>query len=119
MVKQGLLLLAACLALLAPSAAAASTDERARAVIRISRLSPLVVAGERFRPVERIVITVRVGADTLVRHQRASRRGSFAARFAETSVDRCSEGLAVVVTGARGSVAKVRMPPRYCPPAIP
>ncbi len=107
-------------ALLAVSTGVARAErDAARPVVRITQLSPLVVAGEGFRSRERIVIRVTAGVDTSVRRTRVSPRGAFVARFAAVVADRCSGGISVVVTTAGGRVAKTRMPELLCPPGIP
>jgi hypothetical protein len=78
-----------------------------------------VLVGTQFRPFERVVIrVVETGSPTLVKRLRATRRGTFVPTVADSKIDRCS-GLSVLVTGAGGRVAKVRLPLPLCPPAIP
>jgi hypothetical protein len=86
--------------------------------VRVTQWSPLVVVGERFRPLEPIVVKVTAGTETLVRRLRSSRRGTFVVRFAAVNSDRC-HGVSIIATGAGGRVAKMRLPEFLCPPAIP
>jgi hypothetical protein len=83
--------------------------------VRIVQTSPLVVAGQRFRPVERIVIRVYVPSATRTRTMRTTRQGTFVASFSSVSVHRCNGGVSVVVTTASGLVAKSKMPQPLCP----
>ena len=108
------------LALLSASTGGADAKpEPAGPIVRIAQLSPLVVQGERFRPRQRILIRVGAHAVSHKRTMRATRRGTFAARFAGVSYDRCGGSVSVVVTTATGLVAKTRMPLALCPPALP
>lgn len=118
--RVGLLIVSAAVGLLAVSAGFADAKrETVRPTIRIAQLSPLVVTGTQFRPRERIVIRVAALPKTYVRTIRTTRRGTFVARFAAVTFDRCGGGPSVVVTTATGLVAKTRMPKPLCPPAMP
>lgn len=103
---------------LAPGSVGARVDA-AQPAVRITSLSPLVVAGERFRPTERVVIKVTADGTRVMRYTRVSRRGTFVARFSAVTADRCNGGVSVVVTTADGRVAKTRMPQLLCPPGVP
>lgn len=114
-----LLVTAAAISLaLAPTVAGARVDA-AKPAIKITNTSPLVVAGERFRSSERIVIKVNANGKSVMRYTRVSRRGTFVARFTAITADRCNGGISVVVTTADGRVAKTRMPQLLCPPGVP
>lgn len=115
-----LLIVSAALALLAVSTGLAATQsESARPTVRVTQLSPVVVAGERFRSVERIVIRVTTSTKTHVRTMRTTRRGTFVARFQTASAHRCDGGVSVVVTTASGLIAKAQTPQALCPPGMP
>jgi hypothetical protein len=115
-----LLIVSAAVALLAVSPGFASiVRESARPTVRVTQLSPVVVAGERFRPVERIVIRVTTSTQAQVRTMRTTRRGTFVARFETASAHRCDGGVAVVVTTASGLIAKAQTPQALCPPGMP
>jgi len=118
--RVGLLIVSAVVGLLAVSTGFADVKgESAPPTIRIAQLSPLVVTGKQFRALERIAIRVATPERTRVRTMRTTRRGTFVARFAAVTFDRCSGGPSVVVTTATGLVAKTRMPQPLCPPAMP
>jgi hypothetical protein len=114
--RVALLIVSAAVALLAVSTGFAATErESARPTVRVAQLSPVVVAGERFRPVERIVIRLATSTRTHTRTLRTTRRGTFVARFETASAHRCNGGVSVVVTTASGLVAKARTPEALCP----
>ena len=115
----GLILVATVAAWSASSGLAGSHTEIARPSVRVTDWRPLVLVGTQFRPFEHVVIRiVETGSPTLVKRLRATRRGTFVATLANSTFDRCGE-LSVLVTGAGGRVAKVRVPLPLCPPAIP
>jgi hypothetical protein len=117
---KSILVVLAAVALLASSAGLAEAkSERAAPSLRMKQLSPLVLVGERFRPAERVVLRVTVGARTLVRARRASPGGTFTVAFPAVTVDRCGGGFSAVATAASGAVAKIRLPQALCPPALP
>jgi hypothetical protein len=114
-----LLIVSAAVALLAVSTGLAATERAsARPTVRVTQLSPVVVAGERFRPAERIVVRVTT-TKTHVRTMRTTRRGTFVARFQNASAHRCDGGVSVVVTTASGLLAKAQTPQAQCPPGMP
>ena len=117
--SRGIASLVLGLALAVPAAIASPGATDGRATVRIAQLSPLVVAGRGFEPSQRLAVTVRADSGTETRRTRATVRGTFRARFTQTSVDRCGGEVSVVVAAAGGVVAKVRRPPFYCPPGIP
>jgi hypothetical protein len=93
--------------------------ESARPSVRVTQFSPLVVTGQRFKPVERIVIRVTTSDKGIVRRTRVSPRGTFVARFEAVMGDRCGDAFSVVVTTASGRMAKATVPQPLCPPAMP
>ena len=111
------MLATALFALTMPVSLAAKAD--GAPTVRVTQYTPLVVKGEQFRASQRVVIRVTAASRTRVRAMRTSTSGTFVARFAAVSVDRCSGGVSVVVTAADGRVAKARRPDFLCPPAIP
>jgi hypothetical protein len=121
--RSVVLIVTAALALLAASTALAHAKrDSARPTVRITQFSPLIVAGERFRPAQRIVIRVTTPSTRHVTVKRTTARGTFVARFAAATFtgDRCGGGLSVVVTTASGitAVAKSRIPETLCPPPL-
>lgn len=108
--------MSAAVALLAVSQGFAYTErESARPTVRIIHYAPLLVAGEQFRPLQRIVIRVTASTQTNARTMRTTRRGTFVARFEAVTAHRCDGGVSVVVTTASGLVAKARTPQALCP----
>ena len=104
-------------ALAAGCAAAAST--RAQPTVRIVSVVPIAQAsGRHFVARERITATLRAGTDVRVRRVRATRGGSFIARFGVLDdSDRCGSKPTVVAVGATGDRATYTMPSRLeCPP---
>jgi hypothetical protein len=118
-VTAGLILVTTVAAWNASSSLAGGHGQAVRPSVRVSDWQPLVLVGTQFRPFERVVIrVVETGSPTLVKRLRTTRRGTFVATLANSAVDRCG-GFSVLVTGAGGRVAKVRLPLPLCPPAIP
>jgi hypothetical protein len=79
---------------------AEATSKARGAALAVRRTRPLVVAGSRFLPHER----VRVDAAGEVRRVRARRSGDFVVRF--TAIDACN-GVTIVARGSGGSRASV------------
>jgi hypothetical protein len=117
--RNGVLILLACLlgAVWTQLAVAESTSPQA--TVRIAQWSPLVVAGERFRSREALVIKVTTDSGTVVRRTRASLQGQFTARFEAVHGDRCNSDFSIVVRGGRGSFATKQLPQLLCPPGSP
>lgn len=86
--------------------------------LRLVDMSPLKVAGTRFRPVERIRVTLtRDGART-VRRATTTTRGTFLVSFGTlTRFDPCNDLFTVVAVGGRGDRAELKYLGRECPPA--
>jgi hypothetical protein len=93
------------LALAAPAAAVAP------AVLRVRAFQPLVMDGARFKPFERVTVTVD---RTWVRHARAGADGTFTAAFRGMLISRC-DGLSAAAAGSRGSHAALSIRPLACP----
>ncbi len=100
------------------TAAASTADTNSTAKLRVVDLSPLKVAGVRFKAGEGIRVTLRVEGARLGRQVQASPTGSFTASFPRTSVDRCSADIALDAIGAHGSRAQLKLPQLACPPAL-
>jgi hypothetical protein len=97
------------LALAAPAAAVAP------AALRVRAFQPLVVDGARFKPFERVTVTVE---RTWVRHVRAGADGGFTTTFRGILISRC-DGLSAAAAGSRGSHAALNMRPLACPTVNP
>jgi hypothetical protein len=110
-------LIAAGTALAVGCGAAAGT--RPQASVRIVSVVPIAQAsGRHFVARERVTATLRAGTAVRVRHVRATRRGTFVARFGVLDdSDRCGSKPSVVAVGAKGDRAAYTMPGRLeCPP---
>jgi hypothetical protein len=119
MTRRSLVILLAAASLLAWTQLAVAESTRAQPTVRIAQWSPLVIAGERFRSREALVIRVTTDTRTVVRRTRASLQGRFVARFESVHGDRCSSDFAVVVRGGNGSFATKQLPQLLCPPGNP
>jgi hypothetical protein len=106
-------------AFIASVSVAGATNAQTQPLVKVADWEPLVLVGARFRPFERVVVRVAAaGSPTTVKRLRATRRGAFRVVLEASTVDRCS-GPSILVTGAGGRVAKIRMPLPLCPPARP
>jgi hypothetical protein len=95
---------------------AASRDPEAvttrRAVLIARSVTPFRVTGSRFRPGERVRVTVTpTGGAGLVKRVTASRRGTFALRFPGVHV--CA-GVSAKAVGSRGSRAAFSLSAIMC-----
>jgi hypothetical protein len=99
-------------AVAAPSVFAAAAPTPA---LSISMRQPVAVRGAHFAPRESVrVIVLLNGSHTVRAH--ASGTGSFSVTFPNLSLGPCG-GLQISATGARGSVATLKLPQRACMPA--
>jgi hypothetical protein len=87
----------------------------ATARLELVTQAPMTVRGSGFAGHESVRVRLVLPTAEIVRRVRATRRGRFSVRFTRTAPDRCA-GYAIVATGSRGSVARLRRQPR-CPPA--
>jgi hypothetical protein len=92
------------LALAAPAAALAPP------VLRVTAFQPFTVGGARFKPFERVTVTVD---RTWVRHVRAGAAGAFTATFRGIAISRC-DGFSAAAAGSRGSHAVLSVHPLAC-----
>jgi hypothetical protein len=109
---------AALLALLVGSAGAETTST-ARPELRIVRAAPLVVAGARFVPRERVTVRVEAKGERRLRPVTATGVGRFVVRFTSLVYDRCYSPYRIWAIGARGSRAELKLPRSQCPPPPP
>lgn len=98
-----------------PHARAEAADTSSAPRVRIVTPAPLVLSGTGFRTLEKVRLTVELGKTKVVRRVRASRDGTFGARFLGIRYDRCHGALAVRAFGARGSVVAWKVVPLPCP----
>jgi hypothetical protein len=82
--------------------------------LRVVDRDPLVLAGRRFEPRERVRLTVVSGGERHALKVRATPDGKFVARFAAVRLDRCSGSLAVSAVGSAGSRAGFRLERLHC-----
>jgi hypothetical protein len=78
--------------------------------LRLAKLTPLVLQGQRFHHLERVTVTVTVGGEHMQRRVTATTAGGFTAAFGVVPVSRCSTLFARAI-GARGAVATLKRPP--------
>jgi hypothetical protein len=97
--------------------APAATDATRRAKLQLTDRGPLTLKGIRFLSRERVRVTVTMDGHPYVRWVRASRPGTFAVRFGDVHVDRCSGFIARAV-GNGGSRASFKLPQPLCPPPL-
>jgi hypothetical protein len=100
--------------LVVPFAPAASTS--AKPTLRVLDKAPLVLTGTGFKRAEWVKVSVTTEPTELSQWRRASRFGSFVARF-ETFVDACYGARSAAAIGTRGSKASIvleRPWERYC-----
>jgi hypothetical protein len=83
--------------------------------LSVSVRQPVAVRGTHFAPREWVRVTVLLnGSHTARAH--ASGTGAFSVTFPDLSLGPCG-GLQISATGARGSVATLKLPQRACMPA--
>ncbi len=80
-----------------------------RASLRVVRTQPLVVEGRRFKPLERVRLTLATRSLTLQRTAGATRSGSFDVGFG-VRLGPCL-GFTLRAIGSRGSGALLKRPP--------
>ena len=98
---------------LALSALPADSGTKRHASLRVTRTTPLTVAGSSFKSRERVRVTATVAGSASTRAVRASRRGALSATFS-TAADRCSS-VRIVAVGNAGSRAIIkRLPGPAC-----
>jgi hypothetical protein len=105
-----------------PGLDAGAAEGKGKASLRAQSFSPLVLQGQRFRPLERVALTVRAEGSTRRKAVRATRAGSFTVSFPALAADRCNSDVWAQAAGRRGSTASLRLaklPQFQCPPAIP
>jgi hypothetical protein len=85
--------------------------------LQVATQAPLTIRGVGFARHESVRVRLLLPATEMVRRVRATRRGSFSVRFAGATPDRCS-GYSLVATGGAGSVARLQVRRRGCPPAL-
>lgn len=83
--------------------------------VRIVDPAPLVLRGVGFENAELVRLTVSLGERTATRKLRASRAGSFTARFDAVRYSRCGPPLEVKAVGSRGNQAAWKLVPLDCP----
>ncbi len=102
---------------LAAVAAAPAGSAGCTAKLRVAKAAPLSVRGTHFRKFERVRLVVS-GAAERTKTVRASKRGSFSAKFDGVVVHACGDGLAITASGNHGSRVAMKLPQRECPPGL-
>jgi hypothetical protein len=110
--KGVLLIVALALALAGGPARAAPAPTPA---LKIVKLAPFTARGVHFQAHEHVRLVLTTGSERLVHHVVADRLGTFRAKFADTTIDRCSR-FVLVAQGANGSRTALKVRPQ-CPPA--
>ena len=114
----------ACVATAVAAAASTSVDAR-RAVLRLVDRDPLAVKGEGFKPRERVRVYASEGesarltgyaADAPERRIRANANGVFRVVFPEITLDRCSMVRVVAVRSQGRQVVLKQLPAPMCAP---
>lgn len=113
-------LIAVTAALVLAVPAAAAQVERAgkrSASLKLAAAHPVSLRGSRFLAGERVKVVAHSGDRTRSRTVTAGAGGAFLVRFANMPFDRC-QGFLAVAQGARGSVARFKLPELMCPPRL-
>jgi hypothetical protein len=97
------------LAFAAPAAALAPP------VLRVRAVQPVVVDGARFKPLERVTVTLN---RLLTQHVRAGTGGTFRATFRGVVISPCN-GYSVTAVGSKGSHAALHVRALACPSTNP
>jgi hypothetical protein len=109
---------AAVLALAVTAAASVHATSERSAVLRLAGAHPVSLRGSKFLAGERVTVVVHSVGRTSSRKVTASEGGTFLVRFRGLPFDRC-HGFRAVAQGARGSVARYKLPElleRLCKP---
>jgi hypothetical protein len=117
--QRTLLTTIALMLLLGGPAWGAGASARAKPSLKITKMSPLTLAGRHFRAHERVTVKVFSSSGTSLRRTRTTAAGSFGVAFDGVVVERCGDGFSVVAVGARGDRASIKeKPPEDCPPPL-
>jgi hypothetical protein len=107
----------AALVLAVPAAAHVDASGTRPAVLRLAASHPVSLRGTKFLAGEQVTVTAysqgRIRARTVV----AGESGAFLARFRNLPFDRC-QGFRAVARGARGSLARFKLPELMCAPRL-
>jgi hypothetical protein len=115
---KGLVAVTAAFALAVPAAAAHVEGSGKRtASLRLAAAHPPSLRGNKFLARERVTVVVHSGERTRSRTVTAGSGGAFLVRFTNLPFDRC-QGFLAVARGARGSVARFKLPELMCPPRL-
>ena len=102
-------------AVAATAVAVPATPAATTAKLRLVSKQPLVVRGEAFRPVERVVVTALTPTGPKRAVVRATAKGRFGATFRLPNQP-CGRAFAVRAVGGQGSRATLAVP---APPCVP
>ncbi len=105
------------LALAVPAAAKVAAAGTRPAVLKLAAPHPVSLRGSRFLAGEQVTVTAHSQGRTRTRTVVAGDGGAFLARFANLPFDRC-QGFRAVARGARGSLARFKLPELMCAPRL-
>jgi hypothetical protein len=109
--KRSVLAAFAALVLVPLAAADGSGVEK----VRLVDPTPVTLRGLNFRPLERVTISLSLGATDARRVIRAGEAGQFLTVFPKLRYDRCHGALAVKAVGSYGSRVSWKVAPLDCP----
>jgi hypothetical protein len=109
--------LAAALALAVPAAAHDEAAGSRPAVLKLAAANPVSLRGSKFLAGERVTVSAHSEGRMRSRTVTAGEAGGFLVRFRDLPFDRC-EGFLAVARGARGSLARFKLPELMCAPRL-
>jgi hypothetical protein len=109
--KGSVLVALAALGLVPLATADVSGVER----VRLVDPTPITLRGVNFQPLERVTISLSLGATDVLRVVRAGSLGQFVTVFPKLRYDRCNGALGVKAVGSLGSSAAWKVVPLDCP----
>jgi hypothetical protein len=107
----------AALALTVPAAAHVDAARGRSAVLKLAAPHPVSLRGSRFLAGEQVTVTAYSQGRVRTRAVVAGESGAFLARFGNLPFDRC-QGFRAVARGARGSLARFKLPELMCAPRL-
>jgi hypothetical protein len=107
----------ASLLLALTAAAQVDASGQRRAVLKLAGAHPVSLRGSKFLAGEQVTVVVHSAGRTKSRTVTAGAAGVFLVRFGNLPVDRC-QGFLAFARGARGSIARFKLPELMCPPRL-
>jgi hypothetical protein len=99
------------------AAAHVDASGQRRAVLKLAAAHPVSLRGSQFLAGEQVTVVAHSAGRTKSRTITAGESGGFLVRFGNLPFDRCN-GFLAVARGARGSVARFKLPELMCPPRL-